>query len=80
MVVRVPDVQGLRLAGRSIMTQLNENDRAVLELLVMKPRDFFPPMALKVARKLSRRGLAICRHGEWYVTAAGLREAHHQLH
>ena len=62
------------------MTHLNENDLAVLELLVMKPRDYFPPLALRVARKLSKHGLAICRSGEWYVTAAGLRQAHQQLH
>jgi hypothetical protein len=62
------------------MTNLNENDLAVLELLIMKPRDFFPPMALKVARKLSRRGLAVCDRGEWHVTALGLRQAHRQLH
>ncbi len=62
------------------MTNLNENEVAVLELLVMKPRDYFPPLALRVARKLSKRGLAICQSGEWYVTAAGLRHAHQQLH
>ena len=63
-----------------MIANLNENDRAVLELLVMKPRDYFPPLVLKVARKLSKHGLAICTKGAWYVTAAGLREAHHQLH
>ncbi|MGQ0671345.1 MAG: hypothetical protein ACT4N2_00490 [Hyphomicrobium sp.] len=62
------------------MTHLNENDLAVLELLVMKPRDFFPPMALRVARKLSRRGFAVCTAGEWYVTAAGLKQARRQVH
>lgn len=62
------------------MTHLNENDLAVLELLVMKPRDYFPPLALRVARKLSKHGLAVCQRGEWYVTAAGLRQVHHQLH
>jgi hypothetical protein len=62
------------------MRNLNENELAVLELLVMAPRNFFPPMALKVVRKLSRRGLAVCDHGEWYVTKAGLRLVHHTLH
>lgn len=62
------------------MAHLNENDRAVLELLITKPRDFFPPLALRVARKLGRRGLAVFQQGAWYVTAAGLREARHRLH
>jgi hypothetical protein len=64
----------------NLHSNLNENDMAVLELLIMKPREYFPPMALKVARRLSKRGLAICDHGAWYVTAAGLRQARFQLH
>jgi len=48
---------------RNVMTNLNENDLAVLELLVMKPRDYFPPLALRVARKLSKHGLAVCQSG-----------------
>lgn len=62
------------------MTSLNDNDLAVLELLIMKPRDYFPPLALRVARKLSKRGLAVCDRGEWFVTAAGVRQARRQLH
>jgi hypothetical protein len=62
------------------MANLNDNDLAVLELLLMKPRDYFPPLALRVARKLKKYGLAVCEHGEWYVTAKGVRQARMQLH
>ena len=62
------------------MANLNENDLAVLELLIMKPRDYFPPLALRAARKLLKRGLAICDHGEWFVTAAGLKLTNQALH
>ena len=62
------------------MNNLSENEVAVLELLVMKPRDFFPPMARRVARGLVKRGLAMVDNGEWFVTAAGVKQAHLQLH
>lgn len=72
--------RGVAWRGSMTMTNLNENDLAVLELLVMAPRDFFPPQAMRVVRKLLKRGLAVCDQGEWYVTRAGLRLVHHTLH
>lgn len=68
------------MRGTTNMANLNENDLAILELLVMAPRGFFPPLAMRAVRKLSKRGLAVCDKGEWYVTAAGLRLADQKLH
>lgn len=63
------------------MFKLSDNERAMLELLVETPRSFFPPMHLSYARRLSRHGLAVrSDDGQWYVTAAGVRETERQIH
>ncbi|MGD9669573.1 MAG: hypothetical protein AB7U75_11020 [Hyphomicrobiaceae bacterium] len=53
----------------------------MLELLVETPRALIPPMHLAYARRLSKHGLAIrADDGQWYITAAGIRQADRQLH
>ncbi len=53
----------------------------MLELLVETPRALIPPMHLAYAHSLSERGLAVCANdGQWYVTAAGIRETRRRLH
>ncbi len=63
------------------MVRLTDNERAMLELLVETPRALIPPMHLAYAQGLSRHGLAVhADDGQWYITAAGIRETHRQLH
>lgn len=63
------------------MVHLTDNERAMLELLVETPRALIPPMHLAYARRLSKHGLAIrADDGQWYITAAGIRQADRQLH
>lgn len=63
------------------MVRLTDNERAMLELLVETPRALIPPMHLAYAHSLSERGLAVCANdGQWYVTAAGIRETRRRLH
>ncbi|MCB0060387.1 MAG: hypothetical protein KDE45_25275 [Caldilineaceae bacterium] len=52
----------------------------MLELLAETPRTLIPPMHLAYARRLSREGLAVQADGKWFITAAGIRETHRQLH
>lgn len=62
------------------MVGLNDNERAMLELLAETPRSLIPPMHLAYARRLSQHGLAVQAGGRWFITAAGVRESHRQLH
>lgn len=63
------------------MKRLSDNELAVLELLVNTPRSYFPPMHLSYARSLLRRGLAVHgSDGQWYPTAAGVRQTARVLH
>ena len=62
------------------MVRLNDNERAMLELLADTPRALIPPMHLAYARRLSQHGLAVKSDGQWFITAAGVRETHRQLH
>ena len=63
------------------MMRLSDNELAVLELLVSTPRSYFPPMHLRYARSLLRQGLAVrSSDGQWYPTAAGVRETSRVLH
>ena len=63
------------------MVRLTDNERAMLELLVETPRALIPPMHSNYARRLSKHGLAIhADDGQWYITAAGVRETDRQLH
>ncbi|MFV0367197.1 MAG: hypothetical protein ACK5KM_01935 [Hyphomicrobiaceae bacterium] len=63
------------------MFRLTDNERAMLELLAETPRSYFPPMHQSYARRLSRQGLAVHgQDGQWYITAAGIRETCRQLH
>ena len=62
------------------MPELNDNELAVLELIAMQPRAYFPPQVRPFAEMLSRSGLAIQAEGRWYVTAAGLRQTNRTVH
>lgn len=62
------------------MPMLNDNELAVLELLAMGPRSYFPPQVQPLAETLSRSGLAVKADGRWYVTAAGLRQTNRTVH
>lgn len=63
------------------MSRLTDNELAMLELLIHKPRAVLPPMHIAYVRSLSRRGLAVrSSDGRWYVTAAGVRQTNRTLH
>ena len=62
------------------MIRLDDNELAVLELIAMSPRSFFPPLVMPFAETLMRSGLAVRADGRWYVTAAGLRQTNRTVH
>ena len=62
------------------MFALNDNEMAMLELLVMKPLYCVPPYPDMLARRLRRRGLAALRNGIWYVTSKGISLTGRTLH
>ena len=62
------------------MDVLDSNEFAVLELVVMKPLTFFPPLPRLIARRLARRGLVRFQGGCWHPTAEGLNLAGRTLH
>lgn len=63
------------------MVSVSDNERAMLELLAETPRSLIPPMHLSYARRLWRQGLAVCANdGQWYITAAGVRETQRHVH
>lgn len=63
------------------MMRLSDNELAVLELLVDTPRSYFPPMHLGYVRNLLRHGFAVhASDGQWYPTAAGVRQTARKLH
>ena len=59
---------------------LDNNEVAILELLAMKPLDYFPPLPRTIAEQLARKGLAIYSEGQWYPTADGLSLTGRTLH
>ena len=63
------------------MVSLSDNERAMRELLAETPRSLIPPIHLSYARRLWRQGLAVCANdGQWYITAAGVRETQRHVH
>ena len=62
------------------MFALNDNEMAMLELLVMKPLSDVPPYPDMLARRLRRQGLAVFANGTWYATARGISVTGRTLH
>lgn len=62
------------------MDSLNDNEIAVLELLVAMPVTLFSPLAAKAASHLSELGFAVCADGQWFVTARGIELTHRHVH
>lgn len=59
---------------------LSGNETALLSLLAMKPLSFLPPLHLRMARQLERRG-AVCNDGQlWQPTPEGLALVRRSLH
>jgi hypothetical protein len=55
------------------MSDLDDNELAVLELLAIRPLSYLPPFPRMVASGLARRGLVKFCNGYWHPTAEGLR-------
>jgi hypothetical protein len=62
------------------MEALDDNEIAVLELLVAMPISALSPIAAKVASHLSDLGFAVCADGQWFVTARGVALTHRHVH
>ena len=62
------------------MFALNDNEMAMLELLVVKPLSHVPPHPDMLARRLRRQGLAALRNGIWYPTRKGIGLTGGSLH
>jgi hypothetical protein len=62
------------------MRELNDNELALLALLVVQPLSYFPPQPYVIARRLARRGLVAFSQGQWHPTALGLDLAKQSLH
>ena len=62
------------------MLALNENESALLELMVLKPLTYLPPLHRSIARKLTQQGLVEHKSKLWYPTAVGLAVAKRTLH
>ena len=57
---------------RASISDLNGNEKVVLELLALKPVSYFPPLHRSTVGRLSAQGL-LQRDGVcWYPTAFGL--------
>ncbi|MGD9785993.1 MAG: hypothetical protein AB7E80_15135 [Hyphomicrobiaceae bacterium] len=59
---------------------LDQNEAAVLELLMARPISFFPPLVLAYAHGLAARGFAVQHDGAWHITKAGLGAMGRTLH
>ena len=62
------------------MFALNDNEMAMLELLVRKPLSRVPPYPAMLARRLRRQGLAAFANGTWYATSKGISLTGRTLH
>jgi hypothetical protein len=62
------------------MSELNNNEYAMLELLAMHPLSCIPPLYVRLINQLATRGLTV-RHGaKWYPTATALRITGRTVH
>jgi hypothetical protein len=62
------------------MHELDNDEMAILALLVVRPLSYFPPQPYVIARRLARRGLVAFSEGQWHPTAQGLDLARRSLH
>lgn len=63
-----------------VMSELSDNEAAVLQLIVAKPLTVYPPHVCAISESLARRGLAVFEHGAWFATAQGICLTHHTIH
>jgi hypothetical protein len=56
-----------------IMSDLNNHEYAMLELLTMQPLSVIPPMYMPLISQLSKRGLTVQEGAQWYPTATALQ-------
>jgi hypothetical protein len=63
-----------------IMSELNNHEYAMLELLTMQPLSVIPPMYMPLISQLSTRGLTVQEGAQWYPTATALRIMGRTLH
>ena len=66
--------------GVDVMRVLDGKELAILELLATQPVSFMPPAHLKVAERLSRKGMLTRCDDAWYPTAIGLARVGRTLH
>ena len=62
------------------MSDLNNNEYAMLELLTLQPLSVVPPLHMPLISQLSTRGLAVKEGAQWYPTASALRILGSTLH
>jgi hypothetical protein len=63
-----------------IMSDLNNHEYAMLELLAMQPLSVIPTMYRPLISQLSTRGLTVQKDAQWYPTATALRIVGRTLH
>ena len=62
------------------MSDLNNHEYAMLELLTLKPLSVIPPLYVPLISQLSTRGLTVQEGAHWYPTATALRIVGRTLH
>ena len=62
------------------MSDLNNHEYAMLELLAMQPLSVIPPLYVPLISQLSTRGLTVQEGAQWYPTASALRILGSTLH
>ena len=56
-----------------IMSELNNHEYAMLELLAMQPLSVIPTMYRPLISQLSTQGLTVQKDAQWYLTPTALR-------
>ena len=62
------------------MSELNNNEYAMLELLALQPLSCIPPLYMPMIGQLSERGLTLQNGARWYPTATALKIVGRTLH
>ena len=63
-----------------MLSELNNHEYAMLELLAMQPLSVIPPLYVPLISQLSTRGLTVQEGAQWYPTATALRIVGRTLH